>query len=307
MDLLTKFRFVIACLFAEYAVTFIPVANCSIYPSEMSGDSASKLPSAAAIPVAQASTLGSFYSLSLQSTFPEDLEVDEYCVELLRVYRQRYVTFANCLVTYARPVKICQNCYTGFNSLDDIYKNISSDQLGPGNVTCHDSLMRSDRMMLLFTLYNNLQDIWTSAKCSKCLTEHQEALMNDTVYFMATLNQSLSCFEQYQNHTELCKDCKASYKRLNELYGRMEKNQTLCIDLEDAMNMTQQLWSKTYYCLLPREETVPVIAVSSFMLFLPVIFYLSSFLHSEQKKRKLIHPKRAKSSSSLMNIQDKFS
>ncbi|RXN16787.1 osteopetrosis-associated transmembrane 1-like isoform X1 [Labeo rohita] len=256
----------------------------------MSGDSASKLPSAAAIPVAQASTLGSFYSLSLQSTFPEDLEVDEYCVELLRVYRQRYVTFANCLVTYARPVKICQNCYTGFNSLDDIYKNISSDQLGPGNVTCHDSLMRSDRMMLLFTLYNNLQDIWTSAKCSKCLTEHQEALMNDTVYFMATLNQSLSCFEQYQkNHTELCKDCKASYKRLNELYGRMEKNQTLCIDLEDAMNMTQQLWSKTYYCLLPREETVPVIAVSSFMLFLPVIFYLSSFLHSEQKKRKLIH------------------
>ncbi|XP_073672683.1 osteopetrosis-associated transmembrane protein 1 [Garra rufa] len=305
MDLLTKFTFVIACLFAEWSVTFITVANCS----ELSSDSALKLPPAAnVIPVKQASTLGSFYSLSLQSAFPDDVEVNEYCIELLHIYRQRYVTLANCLVTYARPIKICQNCYSGFNSLDDIYKNISSDQSGPGNVSCHDSLMRSDRVMLLYTLFSNLHEIWTeSAKCSKCLTEDQEALTNDTVNFMATLNQSLSCFQQFQkNHTELCKDCKASYKRLNELYGRMQKNQTLCIDLEDAMNTTHQLWSNTYNCLLPREETVPVIAVSSFMLFLPVIFYLSSFLHSEQKKRKLIHAKRAKSSGSLMNIQDKF-
>ncbi|CAM4694423.1 unnamed protein product [Leuciscus chuanchicus] len=237
-----------------------------------------------------------------------DLEVNEYCIKLLHIYGERYVTYANCLVSYARPVKVCQNCYTYFNSLKEIDTNISSDQLGPGNVSCHDSLMRSDRLMLLYTLYSNMEEIWESAECKNCLTEDSEALSNETVYFMAILNQSLTCFEQYQgNHTELCKDCKASYKRLNELYGRMEKNQTLCIDIEDAMNMTRRLWSKTYKCSLPREETVPVIAVSSFMLFLPIIFYLSSFLHSEQKKRKLIHPNRAKSSSSLMNIQDKFS
>ncbi|XP_016330545.1 osteopetrosis-associated transmembrane protein 1-like [Sinocyclocheilus anshuiensis] len=307
MELLTRFTFVSACLFAEWAVTFIAVANCSISPSEMNGDSALKLPSAV-IPVSQKSTLGSFYSLSLSSKFPEDLEVNEYCTELLRIYGQRYVTFANCLVTYARPVRVCQNCYTGFNSLEDIYKNISFDKSAPGNVGCHDSLMRSDRLMLLYTLFIKLDEIWTSAECKQCLNEDQDALSNDTLYFMATLNQSLSCFEQYQrNHTELCKDCKTSYKRLNEVYGRMEKNLMLCIDLEDAMNMTQHLWSKNFRCLLPREETVPVIAVSSFMLFLPIIFYLSSFLHSEQKKRKLIHPKRVKSSSSLMNIQDKFS
>lgn len=306
MELLTKFTFVSACLFAEWAVTFIAVANCSIPPSEMSGDSGLKLPSV--IPVSQKSTLGSFYSLSLSSTFPEDLEVNEHCTEMLRIYGQRYVALANCLVTYARPVKICQNCYTGFNSLEDIYKNISSDQSGPGNVSCHDSLMRSDRMMLLYTLFIQLDEIWTSAECKQCLTKDKEALSNDTLYFMSNLNQSLSCFKQYQrNYTELCKECKTSYKRLNEVYGEMKKNQTLCIDLEDAMNMTQHLWSKNFRCLLPREETVAVIAVSSFMLFLPVIFYLSSFLHSEQKKRKLIHPKRAKSSSNLVNIQDKFS
>ncbi|KAG1963942.1 osteopetrosis-associated transmembrane protein [Pimephales promelas] len=306
MDLLTKFTCLVSCLLSGCAITLINIANCSVYPSEMSVDVALKLPSAV-MPVSQASGLGFFYSLSLSSMFPDDLEVNEYCIKLLNIYGERYVTFANCLVSYARPVKVCQKCYTYFNSLEEIYKNISSDQLGPGNVSCHDSLMRSDRLMLLYTLFNKLEEVWISAECKHCLTEDQEALSNETVYFMAILNQSLTCFEQYQNHSELCKDCKSSYKRLNELYGRMEKNNTLCIDIEDAMNMTRRLWSKNYNCSLPREETVPVIAVSSFMLFLPIIFYLSSFLHSEQKKRKLIHPKRAKSSSSLMNIQDKFS
>lgn len=301
MDL-SKCTFAVSYSFVAWTITLM---NCLVSPAEMSGDDAVKLPGAV-IPVSKANNLEFFYSLSL-SSFPEDLEVNEYCIELLRIYGQRYVTFANCLVFYARPVKVCQNCYTDFNSLKEIYRNISSGQ-GPGNVSCHDSLTRSDRLMLLYTLYSNLEDIWTSADCDQCLTEHEEALTNDTRYFMATLNQSFSCFEQYQkNHSELCKDCKARYKRLNELYSKMEKNQTLCIDIEDAMNITRKLWSKNFGCSFPREETVPVIAVSSFMLFLPIIFYLSSFLHSEQKKRKLIHPKRAKSSSSLMNIQDKFS
>lgn len=54
------------------------------------------------------------------------------------------------------------------------------------------------------------------------------------------------------------------------------------------MNITRKLWSRTFNCSVPCSDTVPVIAVSVFILFLPVVFYLSSFLHSEQKKRKLI-------------------
>ncbi|TNM94896.1 hypothetical protein fugu_017655 [Takifugu bimaculatus] len=152
------------------------------------------------------------------------------------------------------------------------------------------------------------------------------SLTNDTLVFLATLNQTLTCFEKNQqdNQTELCKSCKGIYGELNKLYNRLDKSQAVCIDMEDSMNTTHRLWSTSFNCSVPREETVPVIAVSSFMLFLPVIFYLSSFLHSEQKKRKLIHryfpecfvtyfhlnvaaAKRAKSYNSLMNIQDKLS
>ncbi|KAM4530007.1 osteopetrosis-associated transmembrane protein 1 [Fundulus diaphanus] len=248
------------------------------------------------------------FSVGLRSSFPEDLEVSEYCTELLRLFGQRYVAFVDCLVPAARPVKVCQNCFPGYHSLSEVSQNISSDQMGPGNVSCRDSILRSDRLMLVFLLYSNMDTIWQRSKCIQCVKD-LSGPNNDTLYYLTLLNQTIACFEKYKqgNLTELCKNCKDAYKRLNDLYSGMEGNKTLCIDLEDAMNVTRKLWSKNFGCSIPREETIPVIAVSCFMLFLPIIFYLSSFLHSEQKKRKLIHPNRAKSYTSLMNIQDKRS
>lgn len=116
MGILLKFAFLISCLFAGWEVTPITVAECLVYPLEVNGDSVS--------PSLQKS-LGFFYSLSLSSTFSEEL--NEYCTELLRIFGQRYEAFAVCLVSYARPVKICQNCYPAFNNLGEIYKNISDE------------------------------------------------------------------------------------------------------------------------------------------------------------------------------------
>lgn len=38
-------------------------------------------------------------------------------------------------------------------------------QMGPGNVSCKDSLLRSDRLMLVYVLYNNLEDLWKKSDC----------------------------------------------------------------------------------------------------------------------------------------------
>lgn len=128
MGSLLKCAFLTSCLFLGWSVTLV---ECSVYPPEVRGDGALNAPSLldSVSPALQTRSLGFFYSLSLSSTFPDDLEVNEYCIELLRIFGQRYVAYANCLVSYARPVKICQNCYTGFNSLEEIYTNISSDQV----------------------------------------------------------------------------------------------------------------------------------------------------------------------------------
>lgn len=69
--------------------------------------------------------LDSLFSLSLASSFPEDQEISDYCTELLRVFGQRYVTYMNCLIPAARPVKVCLNCFSSYSSLANIYNNIS--------------------------------------------------------------------------------------------------------------------------------------------------------------------------------------
>ncbi|XP_027003402.1 osteopetrosis-associated transmembrane protein 1 [Tachysurus fulvidraco] len=239
-------------------------------------------------------------SLSLSASFPGELETTNYCLELLHEFGQTYGSLAYCLVSNVRPVKVCQNCYNIYNSFQDVFKNIST---GTGNQSCQDSLLRSDRLMLLYNLYISFENTWIASECTGCLSDDKKSVSNKTLYFNDRLNQSLTCFEKYQgNHTELCVECRTSYKILNDQYSNM----SLCIDVEDAMNVTRHLWSKNFKCSLNREENVPVIALCSFLLFLPIIFYLSNYLHSEQKKRKLIHPSRAKSSHSQMNVQDKY-
>lgn len=34
--------------------------------------------------------------------------------------------------------------------------------------------------------------------CADCITEQFQGLTNSTLYFMTTLNQTLTCFEKYQ-------------------------------------------------------------------------------------------------------------
>lgn len=76
-------------------------------------------------------------SISLLSSFPEDVEMSDYCRELLQIFGQRYIDYAQCLVSSARPVKVCQSCFSAYVRLNDTYQNISSNQVRtrePGSV-----------------------------------------------------------------------------------------------------------------------------------------------------------------------------
>lgn len=183
----------------------------------------------------------------------------------------------------------------------------------------------ADRMQIVVMVSEFFNSTWQEANCANCLTSNGEDLSNNTEYFLSLFNKTLACFEHNlqgrtysllppKNYSEVCKNCNDAYKMLSALYSEMQKmngleskaepGTHLCIDVEDAMNITRKLWSRTFNCSVTCSDTVSVVAVSVFILFLPVVFYLSSFLHSEQKKRKLILPKRLKSSTSFANIQE---
>uniref|UniRef100_A0A8C6ULU5 Osteopetrosis-associated transmembrane protein 1 n=1 Tax=Neogobius melanostomus TaxID=47308 RepID=A0A8C6ULU5_9GOBI len=126
--------------------------------------------------------------------------------------------------------------------------------------------------MVVFLLFSNLAGIWEKSNC-QCASF--DVLSIFTPYFtLSTMN--ISMLSTQGNQSELCINCKNTYRDLNSLYSDMEKNNTMCIDIEDAINVTRKRWSKTFNCSFHNEENVPIIAVSSFMLFLPIIFYLST-------------------------------
>lgn len=260
-------------------------------------------------------------------SLPPDLpDLDPECREMLLDFANSSAELTGCLVRSARPVRLCQTCYPLFRQVAGKMDNISR---AVGNTSasqsCARSLLMADRMQVAVIISEFFNTTWQEANCANCLTNNREELSNTTVYFLSLFNQTLTCFESNlqgsthsplppKNYSEVCKRCREKYKNLSSLYSKMQKMNELenkaepgthlCIDVEDAMNITRKLWSRTFNCSVPCSDTVPVVAVSVFILFLPVVFYLSSFLHSEQKKRKLILPKRLKSSTSFANIQE---
>lgn len=111
--------------------------DTSVTGSEIGGDGVLMPGSAARFsPMSSAvetNKLGYFFSLSLSSAFPEDLEVSDYCLTLLRIFGERYVNYVNCSVSYARPVKMCEKCYASYRNLAEIYRNVSADSVSFSN------------------------------------------------------------------------------------------------------------------------------------------------------------------------------
>ncbi|NXW32710.1 OSTM1 protein, partial [Phaetusa simplex] len=260
---------------------------------------------------------------------PGDLpELEPECRRLLAAFAEGSATLTGCLGRRARPVRLCQDCHRHYRRLLAQYGSIAR---AVGNSSeshnCAKSILTSDRLQIVVTLSEFFNETWETANCANCLKNSSEGLSNSTVEFLDLFNKSLTCFEHNlqgqaidlspNNYTEVCKNCNETYKMLNDLYNNLQRmnrqggesghSAHLCIDVEDAMNITRKLWSRTFNCSVPCSDTVPVIAVSSFILFLPIVFYLSSFLHSKQKKRILILPKRIQSNASLVNIQEKYS
>ncbi|NXV45768.1 OSTM1 protein, partial [Uria aalge] len=260
---------------------------------------------------------------------PGDLpELEPECRRLLAAFAEGSAALTGCLGRRARPVRLCQDCHRPYRRLLAQYGSIAR---AVGNSSeshnCAKSILTSDRLQIVVTLSEFFNETWETANCANCLKNSSEGLSDSTVEFLDLFNKSLTCFEHNlqgqpidlspNNYTEVCKNCNETYKMLNDLYNNLQRmnrqggesghSAHLCIDVEDAMNITRKLWSRTFNCSVPCSDTVPVIAVSSFILFLPIVFYLSSFLHSKQKKRILILPKRIQSNASLVNIQEKYS
>ena len=61
--------------------------------------------------------------------------------------------------------------------------------------------------------------------------------------------------------------------------------ESTCIDVIDTWNKTQREWSARFGCHVPAKDAFLLGAFTSFILLLPLIFYLSVYLNSEHKRQ----------------------
>lgn len=96
--------------------------------------------------------------------------------------------------------------------------------------------------------YHNASNVSVSIPWfAECVTGHLESLTNDTLYFMSTLNQTLTCFEKYQQvFSELgddvclsplssCSDVRLLHFSLGEPHRAVQKLQERLWDPECAV------------------------------------------------------------------------
>ncbi|XP_022282133.1 osteopetrosis-associated transmembrane protein 1 isoform X2 [Canis lupus familiaris] len=195
--------------------------------------------------------------LSLPPGLPD---LDPECRELLLDFARSSAELTGCLVRSARPVRLCQTCYPLFQQVAGKMDNISR---AVGNTSeshsCARSLLMADRMQIVVILSEFFNSTWQKANCANCLTNKSEELSNSTLYFLSLFNHTLTCFEhnlqgsihsllQLKNYSEVCKNCREAYKTLSNLYNEMQKMNELenkaesgthlCIDVEDAPNVS---------------------------------------------------------------------
>lgn len=154
-------------LFFVFVAIDVPSLKCGDVVHLSASESADKLEAVPSLSTAAVSSpvpaVDTGFSFSLLSSFPEDLEVSDYCSDLLHIFGQRYVAYVNCLVPAARPVKVCQSCYSTYGSVVESYKNISSDQVWAKAIFC------------VFLCYGKMSPVfvWRQASSRASVVRHQ--------------------------------------------------------------------------------------------------------------------------------------
>ncbi|CAN0348003.1 unnamed protein product [Lampetra planeri] len=188
------------------------------------------------------------------------------CAPLLVEFARRSAELALCSLRNARPLRLCGSCVIQQWSANRTYGQILTTVQGD-NETCERSLLRSDRLQLVYQQHSFSQGLWDAAACEACLVN-------------GTNGTRGGGFVDDQLHAPAQRD---AHLLSRELAGAA-------------------LWSTRFKCVEYCRDNASVLAVSIFMCMLPIFFYMSSVIHSRQRKRRLVTSKRMKSTNSSASL-----
>jgi hypothetical protein len=133
------------------------------------------------------------------------------------------------------------------------------------------------------------QGLWHKGNCESCYStpfDKNSVLSATTVDFFARHVIVNNCFNKFpyrenipRNSSKACQVCLPYYQNLSDFYEEYvgEKDAPYicdaCIDIVDAMKMTQRQWGEKYNCGRKLVHHIPMLVMVSFVLCIPIVFY----------------------------------
>ena len=213
------------------------------------------------------------------------------CWVLVQTFSNTSSQFTMCATRNAKPILLCHHCVREFLTVRAAYRAIESNHLK--GVNCKKLLDGKDRLQILTHTWANIggkHGLWTKGYCDACYTQplnKHSRLRKGTSDFQKLAAKVEICFRDNpnpgnQSHPAgACAACRDQYSILNSFYKENFPSQPhidgVCIDTLDTLNRTQKLWgTDRYFCNRKIHNDDLVIVVAFFILFSPLMFYLTA-------------------------------
>ncbi|XP_077977175.1 osteopetrosis-associated transmembrane protein 1-like isoform X2 [Glandiceps talaboti] len=234
------------------------------------------------------------------------------CKELLDTFGEVVSQFTKCAVVNSRPFNFCEDCVDEYINVTKYFDTIEKDE-----EKCGDVLLRRDRVMLIEQMKDFAVNLWSTAHCDGCYPKvdgkvNYTTISNDTVHFQELLNMTTNCFSEYSQeympplpglslttptttpsviNASVCTVCLDVYHNLSLYFDSLGTQEEICMDIVDAVNYTQYVWSRQFECKQPVSNPAIIISLSTLFCILPVFFYIASRIHTVKRERKLVKRK----------------
>lgn len=226
------------------------------------------------------------------------------CKEMLSSFAYFSSNFTSCAIRNARPIKLCQECVNFYFDVKSVYSAILHIEDMGGDL-CRDQLINLDRLQVVDSGFNYVDQLWARASCNSCfIFDHGKPRVTPEISEILNISAVLEeCIQSYRNETlfpdnSTCSHCQDIYLKLNELYNNMKADSgdiNFCMDIIDLMNTTRFMWSKTLGCCNDRKRPEKTfISLMSGILIASCLFYIMVFTFTRKAEHPVLPQKRWK-------------
>lgn len=230
--------------------------------------------------------------------------------------------FTQCVVSYSRPFRVCENCLRYYMEISDAKQLIKNDievyatSLYKKGLKCKNIVEATDKVQTIVKIFNTIDVIWSEANCYDCFATkyNHNGTFNFTIKpkydkFFKMHNGLEKCifnytsnpinmdplFETYTANSTLCSTCKNEYVDLTKHFKSLGQENDICMDVVDLFNYTRVTWSKGYECNYRDFDELNVVLISSFTILASIVFYFLMPVIAEKEKRYFVKTNRDRS------------